>query len=94
MKIPSCAFLVVLSFGKPAIAQLPPPGYDLEDPNAQHDWVAKELANANRLPEAIESFKAAARFVAEHVSFANLGVAYMRNREFGLSLKALLLVTD
>ncbi|CAJ1363556.1 unnamed protein product [Effrenium voratum] len=69
--------------------QLPPPGYELEDPNAQHDWVAKELANANRLPEAIESFKAAARFVGEHVSFANLGVAYMRNKEFGLALKAL-----
>ncbi|CAL1137775.1 unnamed protein product, partial [Cladocopium goreaui] len=70
-------------------AQLPPPGYDLEDPTAQHDWVAKELASAGRLPEAIESFKAAARFVAEHVSFANLGVAYMRNKEFGLALKAL-----
>ncbi|CAK9037597.1 TPR_REGION domain-containing protein, partial [Durusdinium trenchii] len=72
-----------------AWAQLPPPGYDLEDPNGQHDWVAKELANANRLPEAIESFKAAARFVGEHVSFANLGVAYMRNKEFGLAYKAL-----
>ena len=21
--------------------QVPPPGYDLEDPTAQHDWVAK-----------------------------------------------------
>eukprot|EP00913_Durusdinium_trenchii_P031308 g29315.t1 len=49
----------------------------------------EELANANRLPEAIESFKAAARFVGEHVSFANLGVAYMRNKEFGLAYKAL-----
>lgn len=27
--------------------------------------------------------------MGEHVSFANLGVAYMRNREFGLAHKAL-----
>ncbi|CAE7358200.1 unnamed protein product, partial [Symbiodinium sp. CCMP2456] len=67
---------------------VPPPGYDLDDPNAQHDFVAKDLANANRLPEAIESFKAAARFVGDHVSFANLGVAFMRNKDFGLALRA------
>ncbi|CAE7461269.1 unnamed protein product, partial [Symbiodinium necroappetens] len=38
---------------------------------------------------AIESFKAAARFVGDHVSFANLGVAFMRNKDFGLALRAL-----
>lgn len=29
------------------------------------------------------------RFVGDHVSFANLGVAFMRNKDFGLALRAL-----
>lgn len=31
----------------------------------------------------------ASRFVGDHVSFANLGVAFMRNKDFGLALRAL-----
>eukprot|EP00930_Biecheleria_cincta_P056277 TRINITY_DN42424_c0_g1_i1.p1 TRINITY_DN42424_c0_g1~~TRINITY_DN42424_c0_g1_i1.p1 ORF type:complete len:800 (+),score=143.88 TRINITY_DN42424_c0_g1_i1:107-2506(+) len=69
--------------------KLPPEGYRLDDPEADHDWIAKELAAMNRLGEAIQSFKSAARYSADSISFANLGVAFMRNQEFGMAWQAL-----
>lgn len=48
------------------------------------------LENQNRLPEAIESYKQAVKFVPEDVNYNfNLGSAYFKNKEFGKAAEVL-----
>eukprot|EP00931_Biecheleriopsis_adriatica_P120419 TRINITY_DN95543_c0_g1_i1.p1 TRINITY_DN95543_c0_g1~~TRINITY_DN95543_c0_g1_i1.p1 ORF type:complete len:807 (+),score=145.97 TRINITY_DN95543_c0_g1_i1:26-2446(+) len=70
-------------------ASILPAGYSLEDPNADHDSVGQALANAAQLSQAIASFKAAARFDPSGDTFANLGVALLRNHDFATAWRAL-----
>lgn len=66
-----------------------PHGYRLTDAHIDHDTIARELSEANRLKESVESFRAACRFTKSSNAYANLGVALMRSDLLGGAHRAL-----
>jgi len=78
-----------LGLGAPAAGYTVPKGYRLDDQSANHNSVARSLADAGRMKEAIESFRAACRFTHDAVAYMNLGVALMRDGSLGAAHRAL-----